>query len=75
MYQVRWTENNRRRVLKFTRCETARLFLNRLILDCGCYDAVLGKVKEKPFNPLPVGAIYQKREDMRPRLVKHKITQ
>ena len=45
MYKVSWTENEKKRELKFYIKKTAQVMLNRLILDCGYWDAKLTKVR------------------------------
>lgn len=46
-YVVKWTENGKRRKFTVQLRDTAVVLLNRLIIDCHHYDAVLVEKKEK----------------------------
>lgn len=46
IYIVKFTENGKKRELKYMLKKTAQIMLNRLILDCGFWDARLIKRRD-----------------------------
>ena len=41
VYVIKWTENGEKRKFTVSLLATARILLNRLIIDCKHYDAVI----------------------------------